>query len=151
MQCSVSCAFPHRVVRRLENPSCKTLEGAWGARLPDVADLRGTRLRCKIRSYLLRNFQPISQIFANLRGLYLGCIEADFCNQILILQRFSRSTRISFLCTAPISKSLQIFVEKFLRFSIFRSKFFYFLQFSSIFAPILMKISRNFAKLRRDR
>ena len=39
---------------------------------------------------LLRIFQQISQIFANLRGLYLGCIEADFCNQILILQHFFR-------------------------------------------------------------
>ena len=53
---------------------------------------------------LVRIFQQISQIFANLRGLYLGCIEADFCNQILILQHFSRSIRISFLWTAPNSK-----------------------------------------------
>ena len=42
---------------------------------------------------LVRFFQQISQIFANLEGLVLGCIEADFCNQILILQHFSRSTK----------------------------------------------------------
>ena len=30
---------------------------------------------------------------ANFGGLVLGCIEADFCNQILILQHFSRSTK----------------------------------------------------------
>ena len=34
-----------------------------------------------------------------MKGPCLGCIEAYFCNRILILQRFSRSTRISFLCT----------------------------------------------------
>ena len=30
---------------------------------------------------------------ANFGGLVLGCINADFCNQILILQHFSRSTK----------------------------------------------------------
>ena len=30
---------------------------------------------------------------SNFGGLVLGCINADFCNQILILQHFSRSTR----------------------------------------------------------
>ena len=83
-----------------------------------------------------RIFQQISQIFANLRRLYLGCIEADFCNQILILQHFSRSTRISFLRTAPNSKSLQIFVEKFLQFSKFRSKICYYLRPCTRRAPI---------------
>ena len=32
-------------------------------------------------------------VSANFGRLVLGCIEADFCNQILILQHFSRSTR----------------------------------------------------------
>ena len=36
--------------------------------------------------------------------LVLGCINADFCDQILILQRFSRSTRFSHFRTARISK-----------------------------------------------
>ena len=41
---------------------------------------------------------------ANFGGLVLGCIEADFCVQILILQYFSRSTRFTLLRTAPYSK-----------------------------------------------
>ena len=40
----------------------------------------------------------------NLERLVLGCIDADFCNQILSFLHFSRSTRLAFLCTAPISK-----------------------------------------------
>ena len=34
-------------------------------------------------------------VSANFGRLVLGCIEADFCNQGLILQHFSRSTRKS--------------------------------------------------------
>ena len=48
--------------------------------------------------------EATSRVSANFGGLVLGCIEADFCNQIFILQHFSRSTRLSFLCTAPNSK-----------------------------------------------
>ena len=33
-------------------------------------------------AYLTPIFQQFSQIFANLEGLVLGCIKADFCNQI---------------------------------------------------------------------
>ena len=40
---------------------------------------------------------------SNFRRLVLGCIEADFCNQILIFQRFLRSTRFTILCTASNS------------------------------------------------
>ena len=40
----------------------------------------------------------------NLERLVIDVIEANLCNQILILQHFSRSTRLAFLCTAPISK-----------------------------------------------
>ena len=42
-------------------------------------------------------------VSANFRRLVLSCIEADFCNQILILQHFSRSTRFAIFRTAPIS------------------------------------------------
>ena len=35
--------------------------------------------------------------------LVLGCIDTKFCNQILIFQHFSRSTRFAHFCTAPIS------------------------------------------------
>ena len=40
----------------------------------------------------------------NLERLVIDVIEANLCNQILILLHFSRSTRLAFLCTAPISK-----------------------------------------------
>ena len=43
----------------------------------------------------------------NLERLVLFCIDADFCNQILILQRFSRSTIFTYFCTAQISKFQQ--------------------------------------------
>ena len=39
------------------------------------------------------NFHP------NFERLVLGCIHADFCNQIVILQHFSRSTRSAHVCT----------------------------------------------------
>ena len=48
----------------------------------------------------------------NFTGLVLGCIEADFCKQILILRHFPRSTRLSFLRTAPNSKITDFFVFK---------------------------------------
>ena len=38
---------------------------------------------------------------AKLSGPDLGCIEADFCNQMFILHQFSRSTRFACFCTAP--------------------------------------------------
>ena len=41
---------------------------------------------------------------SNSRRLVLSCINAEFCVQILILQSFSRSTRFTFLRTAPYSK-----------------------------------------------
>ena len=45
---------------------------------------------------------------ANFARLVLGCINADFCNQIRqyqfeCLKHFSRSTSFTHLCTAPIS------------------------------------------------
>ena len=49
----------------------------------------------------------------NFRRLVLGCIKTDFYNQILILQDFSRSTRFTFLCTAPNSNFQQKFIKLF--------------------------------------
>ena len=40
--------------------------------------------------------------------LVLGCINADFGHQIVILQHFSRSTRFSQFCAARISKFCKI-------------------------------------------
>ena len=82
-----------------------------------------------------------SQKLQNLSRLVLCCIEAKFCNQILIFQRFSGSTRQTHFCTAPISKfcknSAKLFAEKCKKCPIFSS-------ISSFFAPILMKFDRNF-------
>ena len=47
----------------------------------------------------------------NFEGLVLGCIEADFRNQILVGKLLTRSIRLTFLCTAPLAKNPQIFVE----------------------------------------
>ena len=49
----------------------------------------------------------------NLERLVLGCIDADFCVQILIFQHFSRSTRFTYFCTARISKFRQKIVTDF--------------------------------------
>ena len=59
-------------------------------------------LRCKIRYRTLVRAKS-----SNFTGLVLGCIEADFCNQILFFQHFSRSTRFAILRTAQISKFQQ--------------------------------------------
>ena len=42
-------------------------------------------------------------ISPNLERLVLSCIDADFCNQIVIFQHFSRSTRFTNFCTAQNS------------------------------------------------
>ena len=54
----------------------------------------------------------------NFERLVLGFVKADFCNQILILQHFSRSTRSAILCTAPNSKLQQKIVHNFYRLKI---------------------------------
>ena len=59
-------------------------------------------LRCKIRYRILVRAKS-----SNFRRLVLGCIGTDFCNQILIFQHFSRSTRLTFFCTAQTSKFQQ--------------------------------------------
>ena len=41
----------------------------------------------------------------NYRRLVLGCIEADLCNQIFILQHFSRFTRLAHFCSFGIVSS----------------------------------------------
>ena len=56
--------------------------------------------------------QPISFLSV------LSCTDADFCIQILIFQHFSRSTRLAFLCTAPISKIQSKIVTNFAKLNI---------------------------------
>ena len=58
------------------------------------------------------SFSDFSAKWSNFRGLVLGCIEAKFCNQILIFQHFSRFTRFAILRTAQISKFQQILQKK---------------------------------------
>ena len=54
----------------------------------------------------------------NLERLVIDVIEANLCNQILILLHFSRSTRLAFLCTAPISKIQSKIVTNFAKLNI---------------------------------
>ena len=83
----------------------------------------------------------------NFGGLVLGCIEANLCDQIFIFQHFSRSTRLTYLCTASNSNSsrfsqiLQNFVE-FFRFKI--------CQISFITDSNHMFFVENFAEFRRN-
>ena len=60
---------------------------------------------------------------SNFRGLILGCIRANLCDQILIVQHSSRSTRLSLLIDTPLHrfevKFFQIFVN-FAKFKIFK-------------------------------
>jgi len=53
----------------------------------------------------------------NFEGLVLGCIEADFCNQILVGKLLTRSIRLIFFCTAPLAKFQQFFDKLFAKFA----------------------------------
>ena len=54
---------------------------------------------------------------ANFGELVLAFMAADFCNHIVIVQHFSRSTILTFLCTGCERKSQQIFGKLFRIFS----------------------------------
>ena len=91
-------------------------------------------------------FSDLQAKSSNFRGLVLFCIEADFCNQILILQRFSRSTRFAILCTAPIST----FQQKFENFFTFLLKnFCKNRKISTFFIGICTDFDEIFSELRR--
>ena len=111
----------------------------------DRAEPRGRRrVRGLVERFDTELFSDFSAKSSNFRRLVLSCINADFCVQILILQRFSKSTRLSHLCTARNSKSSQIFVKLFHIFAEISAKIAIFQQFSSNFASISMKFSQNF-------
>ena len=55
-------------------------------------------LVCSTVALKSRGWETIRHHFG---WLVLGCINNDFCKQILILQHFSISTRFAFFCTAP--------------------------------------------------
>ena len=105
-----------------------------------------TQTGCKIQifSFPFYTLSPEYQIIANFSELVLLCIEADFCTQIRIFQHFSRSTRFSHFCTAFICKIRFKHRSKFCKNCTFFVNFHYFCSKSTFFAPILMKISRNF-------
>ena len=92
-------------------------------------------------------FSDFSAKSSNFRGLVLSCINADFCVQILILQRFSRSTRFSHLCTARNSKSSQIFVKLFHIFTEIYVKIAIFESFFNNFHRNLHKIQCEFLRM----
>ena len=77
-------------------------------------------------------FSDFSAKSSNFRRLVLSCINADFCVQGLILQRFSKSTRLPHLCTARNSKSSQIFVKLFISSLKFQQKSRFFSNFHRI-------------------
>ena len=97
--------------------------------------------------FILTFFLTFGEILANFERLVLFCIEANLCNQILILQHFSRSTRFSYFCTIPSSKIQLNFVKHFRNFAVSFSKFHSFFAISVQNALILMKIFRNFQQI----
>ena len=111
--------------------------------------LAGTSLRCKIRSYLRQffsaNFTDFLQLVRARSRLYRSRFLQPNTHFAALFEIYKN------IIPSPlqIQYCKQIFIGKFLQFSKFRPKVFYFSQFSSDFAPILMKISRNFAKFRR--
>ena len=56
-----------------------------------------------VKKFDTESFSDFSAKSSNFPGLVLCCINADLCDQILIFQHFSRSTRFAILCTAQIS------------------------------------------------
>ena len=92
---------------------------------------------------------------SNFKRLVLGCIDADFCNQILVGKLLTRSTRFACFCTLGIHrsklKSSQNFVKKsnncckincatFCKFLSFTNKF-------TVFDQNLIKFARNFTNI----
>ena len=61
-----------------------------------ATQLQAAELRRRMNDEL--NFPP------NFERLVLGCIDADFCKQILVGKLLTRSTRFTYFCTAQISK-----------------------------------------------
>ena len=109
-----------------------------------LQDCSATAASALVEKFDTELFSDFSAKSSNFRRLVLSCINADFCVQILILQRFSRSTRFSHLCTARNSTSSQKFVKLFHVFAEIYVKISIFQQFSSNFAQISMRISQNF-------
>ena len=84
--------------------------GAGDVALPRVQVAAGEELGpvlgrvALVERYDTVSFSDFSAKLSNFRGLVLFCIEADFCDQILIFQHFSRSTRFTHFRTARNSE-----------------------------------------------
>ena len=74
---------------------------------------RGPHLSWKIRYRILLRFFSQTIKLSNFSGLVIGSFGTDFCNEILILLRLSRSTRLPHLCTTRNWKSQQKLVKLF--------------------------------------
>ena len=124
--------------------SLRTRGGESGC--PKTEGTRPPRAHCLtlVEKFDTELFSDFSAKSSNFRRLVLSCINADFCVQGLILQRFSKSTRLPHLCTARNSKSSENFVKLFHIFAEISAKIAIFQQFSSNFASISMKFSQNF-------
>ena len=90
-------------------------------------------------------FSDFSAKSSNFRRLVLSCINADFCVQILILQRFSRSTRFSHLCTARNSNLRKLLSNFFNFFAEIHVKI---AIFSAIFIEFCTNFNENFSEFR---
>ena len=99
-----------------------------------------------VKRFDTESFSDFSAKSSNFRRLVLGCMDSYDSESRRIFQHFSRSTRLSFLRTAQISKFLQKIVNFFRIFVEISAKIAIFQNFSSNFAPILMKLSRNFVE-----
>merc|ERR1711965_343627 len=111
---------------------------------PFSSSVASTAFSTLVEKFDTELFSDFAAKSSHFRRLVLSCINADFCVQILILQRFSRSTKFSHLCTARNSKSSQIFVKRFHIFAEIYVQIEIFQQFASNFAHISMRISQNF-------
>ena len=127
-----------------------------------LVDLEGTRqelrdqkcgapqcaLTLSRASTLRRSLKKWSETPQTLRVFsVLGCMDSYDSNQILILQHLSRSTRLSYFCTAQISKIQQKIVKIFggmKNFISFHSRF------SMDFAICWRKIDKNLPEFHRN-
>ena len=52
----------------------------------------------------LRNFPNVANFFSNVGRIVIGCVEADSCDKIPVLQHFAKSKRVVHFFTALSSK-----------------------------------------------
>ena len=137
------CGAPHTIAKH--HKTFRVRRSGLGSGVgPGVRSGVGSGVRSLVEKFDTEFVSDFSAKSSNFRRLVLSCINADFCVQGVILQRFSKSTRLPHLCTARSSKSSQIFVKLFHIFAEISAKIAIFQQFSSNFAPTSMKFFQNF-------